>query len=1066
MGNKRGQIAIFIIIGLILIIGVGTVVYVVGRGEKTNTIVEDTARNEDPSTQLQGIVTECYRSQSIPYLRKLSEKGGTLKEPFIVHRGQPYSVYCQEVDGKGCINLLRTKRDIAEEFDTLITPLVDGCIDLAPLEKKGFTVVSRGTLAISSIIGFDDVTSELTIPIKLKRGQDTISFDQLAQRTQSPIGKLHSLALLLLNQEIQNGYMDKDSWMKQHGAGIKINIDRPYPNTVIELNTTDNVGRQYFFRVAQSGLSTADKPLEPRRPVTYLQNCNDGFDCYFNAPASLCTSKKGIVVEANDSRCVPPFVNETKCNGKACKSCDLEGTILPHGKQWCGDSYHRKNGLDLVGSRFVKLSCIDGEIIEEPCRDYREEFCVEDGEVAGCRDNRWQDCWSQASVGQCENTTVRDCFWRPGFVPPPPTEVAGRNSDRCNPIVGPGLQHWTASGKLVCQVGNEQMHEDIGVFSQALSWKPPVAHANAMAQWCYSLGDCGNKVNMAEFGPNKRFKSSTGKPSKSYMTTTLDEIIKAPKVPLNIPAFQGVKADNFNYPQGDPDYMKDRTREYINWWLSQDPIAVLMDMVPLWIRHSTHCKLYKAPVRLKKQRCEMCADALGGCSEYLCKSLGRKCVFSNDNGFPKCVVKGTDTQLDITIEFPGRNVQATSSGYRVVEPLNPWEMLNISVKTDSEATCMLSMIPGFTGSLESDDPETESALGGAKIFFDYMMESFSPGSNAFNPDLREPAKSQDLLFEVPDTSQFNSMTTGSKAASYFANPFETKSLFDSVFSFATTDPRAQVNLQKAKDAWGEPLSSALKENKQFNTLGNKVDLLLTFNALRKVPTELRLYLSCDEDEEGTTTKQIVIEVAIRQDNIPVRVLNVTPAPPAAMPSSLKLLLSEPAECAFSLDNDKTFDEMTAMKCDMRGVGTRQCETETGVSGPHTVYVKCRDRPFAFYHGLLKITTTGQPEATGGVLSPGEDINFTVSPFMMTQTITYPATKASTKFTVNTPSNYICKYGPAIQSFDKLPSGMTCTDSHCETQLDTNGEKSYAFICADSAGSYQNENPESFIYAYS
>ena len=1063
MGQKRGQVTIFIIIGLVLLLGIGTVVYVVQRGQPGT--VEQNPRVEDPTTQLQGIITDCYRSQSVPYLRKLSEKGGTLQDPFIVHLGKQYSVYCQEADGRGCVNLLRTKRDIADEFDKLITPLVDGCIDLSPLEKKGYKVESRGTLKIQSIIAFDDVTSELTIPIKLSRGPDTISFDKTVQQTQSPLGKLHSLALVLLNQQVENGYIDKDSWMKQHGAGIKINIDRPYPNTVIELNTTDSAGRPYYFRFAQAGLSTADKPLDPRRPVTYLPVCYDGIDCHFNTPASLCAAKNGSVVAANDTRCAPPFQNDAQCNGHPCKDCTVDGATVPSGKQWCGDSYHRSKGLDLVGSRFMKLSCIDGQVLEEPCRDYREEFCVEDGAVAGCRENRWQDCWRQATLQDCQNTTVRDCFWRSSFVPPPPSEVAGRDSDRCNPIVGPGLQHWTTSAKLVCRVGSEQMHEDIGVFSQALSWKPPVANANAMAQWCYSLGDCGNKKNTAGFGPRLQFKSSTGVPSTSYTTTTQDEVLKAPAVPLNIPGFQGVQADNFYYPQGDPDYMHARTQEYIDWLLSLDPIAVLMDAVPLWIRHTSYCKAYQAPKVDKKQRCQMCADALGGCSEYLCRSLGRKCVFSNQDGFPKCAKVGTDKPLDIKLEFGGRKVQLIGAEYHVVEPLNPWETLNISVKTDSDATCTLSMIPGLSGSLESDDPQTDAELAGPRIFFDYMMEAFSPGSDAFDPDMREPAKSQNLLFDVPDTSKFNAITKNSKTTAYFANPFESDNMFSSLFSYASTDPRAQANLQKAKDSFGPPLNAALTENKQFNTLGNKVDLLLTFNGLRQVPTQLRLYLSCDEGEDDTTSNQIVIDLTVRQDNIPAKIINITPAPPAPMPSTIKLLLSEPAECSYSLDSDKSFDDMTAMKCDLRSVGNRRCEADTGVSGPHTVYVKCRDRPFAFFHGLLKITQTGQPEATGGVLAPGDDINFTISPFTMTQMITYPAKNPTTNFIVKTPSEYVCKYGPAPQTFDRLPSAMTCADNTCQAQLDTSGEKTYDFICADPAGSYQNENPKSFVYQY-
>ena len=76
-----------------------------------------------------------------------------------------------------------------------------------------------------------------------------------------------------------------------------------------------------------------------------------------------------------------------------------------NGESWC--SYESLPGEKAeVGSRHYVHYCIDSKEYIEPCRDYREEVCVEENvEVefnvissfretthAVCRPNRWQDC--------------------------------------------------------------------------------------------------------------------------------------------------------------------------------------------------------------------------------------------------------------------------------------------------------------------------------------------------------------------------------------------------------------------------------------------------------------------------------------------------------------------------------------------------------------------------------------------------------------------------------------------------------------------------------------------------
>jgi len=96
-----------------------------------------------------------------------------------------------------------------------------------------------------------------------------------------------------------------------------------------------------------------------------------------------------------------------------CSSLNCAGHL--HGESWCVYDSPRDYGQDTVGSRDFKEVCIDGEILQEPCADFRNEICVE-GKTgsyneARCTVNKWQDCINQGDQEDCEDINARDCYW-------------------------------------------------------------------------------------------------------------------------------------------------------------------------------------------------------------------------------------------------------------------------------------------------------------------------------------------------------------------------------------------------------------------------------------------------------------------------------------------------------------------------------------------------------------------------------------------------------------------------------------------------------------------------------
>lgn len=219
---------------------------------------------------------------------------------------------------------------------------------------------------------------------------------------------------------------------------------------------------------------------------------------------------------------------EYTCNSLDCEktyeydAAPSSGTSKKHGESWCVYDAAVGFGMDVVGSRHYRHICINGEEMTEPCKDYREELCIQgiigeeplpteeafeavgDYVEAACRDNRWKDCSDCTDQKCCESLYARDCYWLGGV---------------CIPHVPPGLRFWDTTSKgskstqgsasSVCEKGNQEctvvwiesgMHR-VGLFGSyecvqncqciESDW------VKAGNTYCKSLGDCGAYFNIA-----------------------------------------------------------------------------------------------------------------------------------------------------------------------------------------------------------------------------------------------------------------------------------------------------------------------------------------------------------------------------------------------------------------------------------------------------------------------------------------------------------------------------------------------------------------------------------------
>jgi len=202
-----------------------------------------------------------------------------------------------------------------------------------------------------------------------------------------------------------------------------------------------------------------------------------------------------------------------------------------------------------VGSKFFRYSCINGEVVTEPCAEYRQEECLEniretslgDFTEAACRVNRWQDCSAQSNKADCVNGDVRDCKWLDGFeyvfmggignssnLDSSSISVAQgllgefeagtRDVGGCVPKNPPGFNFWEGEeatnlcgqANAFCPVTYEKgFGDDDWECVENCECLPGGAIEVKRVQMCMNLGDCGPKVNwIGDKGRGTGFKST------------------------------------------------------------------------------------------------------------------------------------------------------------------------------------------------------------------------------------------------------------------------------------------------------------------------------------------------------------------------------------------------------------------------------------------------------------------------------------------------------------------------------------------------------------------------------
>lgn len=943
--SNKNQITIFIIVGIVVLLLSVTTIYILSESTKINIDQKDFEEVSLDRNSIHRHVEECIINTR-QIIKDVVQNGGELNPiNSLKYNGKNYNFWCYQSGNDGCKNKIFSKVKIARTLERELKPRIDNCLDFSIYENQGYdfkSELSEIRIVVSPL--FVDIYYNK--PIVFTRNEEIINLENFHQRLNLPVGRLIDIANLILNSEIQDSYFNKDKWMFEHGAEIQIRKFRPYPHTIYNLAK---------FLPQQNEWIELNFAIEGRDTVSilnlmYTSNPKDWCliqnECFFNPSSSQCTN----ILSSKPTECDILYNNNPLCEGDECQNCG----IREHGESWCEYDGIVGSGLDFVGSRHYLVSCINGVIYNEPCRDYREEICVQQDRNAMCKPNRWKTCMQQMNEADCVDTSHRDCYWiKSAFNPGGFNKDNYRGSQeiKCFPQVPPGFKFWSYHGNEVCQMGNEWI--DCDELSCPQAWSD-----NSMIG-CKKLGDCGNSYTINSLLSDSSFFTSDlaiRRTSWPPIDLLINPDLNADKTVLvrnNLEYSQEVFGPSvFDCDDCTLEYLLERLNEYTQYLASLSKSDLMWEFITdgAISYHTRHFNLCMPFQLFETGDCNSCFSESKPCTEYKCRSLGNRCFFYVDeDGYGQCNETQSSniplTILESTIEvFPHSNIESNSMfseffGFHILNSVEEFSPLRVTFNTSKPAQCKKTLVPVPQQSLPFD--------------FDFTQSNYEPGffvehDITFYPLPKEYIKNEiDKFFAISSLFDFTLIDSFDERLEQIKNDLrsvtnefggdssEVENIIDEINKIYQSNIRPQIEMIQ-----NEYITL-------FTSFAHSIESgigYMFFNCIdyEGNPAITNFYLSfyIEEDNTPPILKSFAVNDDIDEISNPVLKLNI--------------FLNEPSQCKADFI-DVNFEDMNLeMDCDENFIPTGEgfeCELVTNKRSENCnpsnnkarVFVRCRDK---------------------------------------------------------------------------------------------------------------------------
>jgi len=215
MMNKRGQVTIFIIVGIVIVISVFLIFYFLGDTLKRQSTPE-VVLEESSLEPITNLIEECVSNEIVKGVELVGLQGGYNNPPVYFQIGDYKLSYDCDKDESGIyINRLPTLNRISSEIEEYTSDnmnLIEECIDNFKTYKDQGYKINDGDMNINVEIS-DSILVDVNYPVEVNRGDFTSSFNNFEFSIPSGLINAYKVATDIVNDECTGTIFNIDDYI-------------------------------------------------------------------------------------------------------------------------------------------------------------------------------------------------------------------------------------------------------------------------------------------------------------------------------------------------------------------------------------------------------------------------------------------------------------------------------------------------------------------------------------------------------------------------------------------------------------------------------------------------------------------------------------------------------------------------------------------------------------------------------------------------------------------------------------------------------------------------------------
>lgn len=255
MGNKRGQVTLFVILGIVIVALI--VLLLAFRKDimpKTGSLenLEEVMRNIDKG------IKGCMAQSAEEPIKRIGLQGGYLSTPEGSYRrwnDYPISYLCYNMaNTEACRNRFLTVGNMEEQLAAAIKENMAKCFAVEEFADLGLIktieVMPVDNFDVKTTISKDIVTVELNAKVEVKGSGGSKVKDKFEVPIRSPLGELYDVSQDILDAETTLGRFDQLTYMLAKMSRYTIYVQKPYPDKIYQIKLRE---KDYIFQFAVEG---------------------------------------------------------------------------------------------------------------------------------------------------------------------------------------------------------------------------------------------------------------------------------------------------------------------------------------------------------------------------------------------------------------------------------------------------------------------------------------------------------------------------------------------------------------------------------------------------------------------------------------------------------------------------------------------------------------------------------------------------------------------------------------------------------------------------------------------